>query len=59
MNHFKQEPRSGPATRKPQALRTPSILFHAEASDPDMLYFSRFQAFDPYLALQWAAGVWP
>lgn len=50
MNHFKQEPRSGPATRKPQALRTPSILFHAEASDPDMLYFSRFQAFDPYLA---------
>lgn len=28
----------------------PSILFHAESSDPDMLYFSRFNAFDPYLA---------
>lgn len=27
-----------------------SVLFHADASDPDMLYFSRFQAFDPYLA---------
>ena len=23
---------------------------HADASDPDMLYFSRFNAFDPYLA---------
>jgi Xaa-Pro aminopeptidase len=29
---------------------TDSILFHADASDPDMLYFSQFQAFDPYLA---------
>ena len=27
-----------------------SILFHSDASDPDMLYFSRFAAFDPYLA---------
>lgn len=27
-----------------------SILFHADASDPDMRYFSRFNAFDPYLA---------
>ena len=27
-----------------------SILFHADASDPDMLYFSKFNAFDPYLA---------
>jgi len=26
------------------------VLFHADANDPDMLYFSRFQAFDPYLA---------
>lgn len=28
----------------------PSILFYADAGDPDMLYFSRFSAFDPYLA---------
>lgn len=28
----------------------PPILFHADAHDPDMLYFSRFSAFDPYLA---------
>ena len=27
-----------------------SVLFHADAGDPDMLYFSRFSAFDPYLA---------
>ncbi len=27
-----------------------AILFHADAGDPDMLYFSRFSAFDPYLA---------
>lgn len=27
-----------------------SILFHADANDSDMLYFSRFNAFDPYLA---------
>ncbi len=27
-----------------------SILFHADASDPDMRYFSRFNGFDPYLA---------
>jgi len=27
-----------------------SILFHADASDPDMRYFSQFNAFDPYLA---------
>lgn len=27
-----------------------SILFHADGRDPDMLYFSRFNAFDPYLA---------
>ncbi len=28
----------------------PSTLFHADASDPDMRYFSEFNAFDPYLA---------
>lgn len=28
----------------------PSILLHADATDPDMLYFGRFQAPDPYLA---------
>lgn len=27
-----------------------SLLFHADASDPDLLYFSRFNAVDPYLA---------
>ena len=30
--------------------KVPSLLFHADATDPDMLYFSRFNAFDPYLA---------
>ena len=37
----------------PTAKRTspaPSILFYTDAGDPDMLYFSRFAAFDPYLA---------
>ncbi|MGD7652449.1 MAG: M24 family metallopeptidase [Verrucomicrobiales bacterium] len=32
------------------AHRPKSILFHSDASDPDMLYFSRFTAFDPYFA---------
>lgn len=27
-----------------------SVLLHADATDPDMRYFSRFNAFDPYLA---------
>lgn len=27
-----------------------SVLFHSDSSDPDMLYFSRFEACDPYLA---------
>ncbi|BDS06729.1 peptidase M24 [Oceaniferula spumae] len=27
-----------------------SILFHADTNDPNMMYFSRFNAFDPYLA---------
>jgi Xaa-Pro aminopeptidase len=43
------------ATRKPRAPKkraqsAASILFHSDAGDPDMLYFSRFNAFDPYLA---------
>jgi Xaa-Pro aminopeptidase len=52
MNHFKQTPGISPADHRPKsrAKRANSILFQAEASDPDMLYFSRFQAFDPYLA---------
>lgn len=29
---------------------TPSILFYADATDPDMRYFSKFNAFDPWLA---------
>src|SRR5210317_2124412 len=33
-------------TKKPR----PSILMHAGSDDPDMLYFSRFHAPDPYLA---------
>lgn len=35
---------------KPSSSAKPPILFHADAHDPDMLYFSRFSAFDPYLA---------
>jgi Xaa-Pro aminopeptidase len=55
MNHFKEAPKHTalnyvPKSRGKQAKRVPSILFHAEATDPDMLYFSRFNAFDPYLA---------
>lgn len=38
------------AAKKPSRPK-PSILFHADSSDPEMLYFSRFQASDPYLAL--------
>lgn len=40
--------------RKKAASQKPSILFHADAADPDMLYFSRFSAFDPYLAFSYA-----
>jgi Xaa-Pro aminopeptidase len=36
--------------KKPASSAKPPILFHADAHDPDMLYFSRFSAFDPYLA---------
>lgn len=38
------------AAKKKSPSRPASILFHADAHDPDMLYFSRFAAFDPYLA---------
>lgn len=44
----KNKPRK--AAPKPAKAAKPPILFHADASDPDMLYFSRFNAFDPYLA---------
>ncbi len=50
MNHFKRDPGFSPAGHQPPGKRAGSILFHAETTDPDMLYFSRFQAFDPYLA---------
>jgi Xaa-Pro aminopeptidase len=52
MNHFKPSSRPSPSDKKlkPRERPVPSILFHADANDPDMLYFSRFQAFDPYLA---------
>lgn len=38
------------ATTKKSKRSPSSILFHGDSSDPDMLYFSRFNAFDPYLA---------
>lgn len=46
------------AVKKTSALRkiatsSKPILFYADASDPDMLYFSRFSAFDPYLAFSY------
>ena len=37
-------------TTQNENQQTSSILFHAESTDPDMLYFSRFNALDPYLA---------
>jgi Xaa-Pro aminopeptidase len=55
MNHFKETSRiaissSNSTSRVRRTKQTGSVLFHAEATDPDMLYFSRFNAFDPYLA---------
>lgn len=44
----KNKPKS--TSRKKAADNDPSLLFYADAADPDMLYFSRFSAFDPYLA---------
>jgi Xaa-Pro aminopeptidase len=41
------------SARSQAAGKQPSILFHADAADPDMLYFSRFSAFDPYLAFSY------
>jgi Xaa-Pro aminopeptidase len=38
------------SSRKAASTLPADLLFHADASDPDMLYFSRFSAFDPYLA---------
>ena len=42
--------RSSSSPRKTTVKTTPSILFHACSTDTDMLYFSRFNASDPYLA---------
>lgn len=55
MNHFKDTsvPKSFDSKsilRGSGVKKANSILFHADANDPDMLYFSRFQAVDPYLA---------
>ena len=55
MNHFKETTKFASAnhsskTRSHATKQIHSVLMHADASDPDMLYFSSFQAFDPYLA---------
>ncbi len=55
MNPFKEASKPSSANKRSksrgkQAKRSASILFHAEATDPDLLYFSRFNAFDPYIA---------
>jgi len=42
--------RSTATPRKTNGKTPPSMLFHACSGDPDMLYFSRFHASDPYLA---------
>ena len=34
------------------AKNSPALLLHAASDDPDMLYFSRFHASDPYLAFR-------
>lgn len=39
--------------KKQASSAKPPILFYADAHDPDMLYFSRFSAFDPYLAFSY------
>ena len=36
------------ATKSKGRRREPSILLHADNTDPDMWYFGRFNAFDPY-----------
>ena len=35
---------------KSKTKQPDSVLFYSDSGDPDMLYFSRFNAFDPYLA---------
>ncbi len=36
--------------KKTRSSKKPSILFYADVTDPDMRYFSRFNAIDPFLA---------
>lgn len=43
-------PKQESSSRKKSTKAPSSVLFHADATDPDMLYFSRFDAVDPYLA---------
>ena len=55
MNHFEDTSKLKTASVKSQSpgkrvKKTNSLLFYADATDPDMLYFSKFNAFDPYLA---------
>lgn len=45
-------PRKTTPTRKTAAKKSPDLLLHASSDDPDMLYFSRFHASDPYLAFR-------
>jgi Xaa-Pro aminopeptidase len=46
----KSAPKKKTVAKKTTSSAKPPILFYTDASDPDMLYFSRFSAFDPYLA---------
>ena len=55
MDHYKEGPKAPlaghlPKPRGKTAKPHNAVLFHADATDPDMLYFSRFHAHDPYLA---------
>ena len=36
---------------KSNGQASPSLLFHADSGDPDLLYFSRFRTSDPILAV--------
>jgi Xaa-Pro aminopeptidase len=48
----KSSAKSLATSSRKKAVKLPSsILFHADASDPDMLYFSGFGAVDPFIAL--------
>jgi Xaa-Pro aminopeptidase len=44
--------RTSPTGRKTVSKDSPALLLHAASDDPDMLYFSRFHASDPYLAFR-------